>query len=106
MASARSAGTHGRSTRGAAAITGPAARRLRFSEVPPKEYASAFLGMSIIGDGPDPPLALVAKCLEPCDEIVGAGFEDVDWRHNDAPLLIALYETGLLKIRQQRLANP
>jgi hypothetical protein len=34
-----------------------------------------------------------------------------DWknlgrRHDDAPLLIALYETSLLKIRQQHLANP
>jgi hypothetical protein len=32
--------------------------------------------------------------------------EDLRRRHNDAPLLIALYEPGLLKIRQQYLANP
>jgi len=101
----RQAARCGRCSDGAAAVTGSATRRLLFSEVPPEEHASAFLGLSIIGDGPDPALALVTKCLELCDEITGASLEDLGRRHNDAPL-IALYETGLLKIRQQHLGNP
>jgi hypothetical protein len=106
MASPRWASARSRCSDGAAAVTDPAARRLLFPEIPPDEHAAALLGLGVIGDGPYPALALVTKRLELCDEIRGAGLEDFRRRHNDAPLLIALYETGLLKIRQQYLANP
>ena len=107
MAPPRRTGTRSRSTDGAAAIAGPAAGRVLLSEVSPQEHASAFLGVSVIGDGPKPALALVTKCLELRHEIAGASSEDLARYHDDdAALLIALDEAGLLKIRQQHLANP
>jgi hypothetical protein len=49
----------------------------------------------------------VTKCLELRHEIAGAKSEDLERYHsNDAVLLIALDKAGLLKIRQQHLANP
>jgi hypothetical protein len=77
------------------------------SEVAPEEHASAFLGLGIIGDGPKAALTLVTKCLELRHEIAGASSEDIKRCHDgDAALLVALDEAGLLKIRQQHLANP
>ena len=103
----RRAGTRSRGTDGTAAVAGPAARRLLLSEVPPEEHASAFLGLRVTGDGPKPALTLVAKCLELRHEIAGASSEDLDRNHNvDPAFLIALDEAGLLKIREQHLANP
>ncbi len=96
-----------RGTDGAAAVAGPAARRLLLSEVPPEKHASAFVGPGVIGDGPKPALALVTKCLELRHEIAGTGSEDLERYHNDdAAFVIALDEAGLLKIREQHLANP
>jgi hypothetical protein len=77
------------------------------SEVPPDEHASAFLGLSVVGDGSKPALTLVTKCLELRHEIAGAGSEHLERYHDDdAALLVALDETGLLEIRQQHLADP
>jgi len=107
MALTRRASTRGRGTAGAAAVAAPAARRVLLSEVPPQEHASAFLGLGVVGDGPKPALTLITKGLEFRHEIAGAGPESVERYHNDdATLLIALDDAGLLKVRQQRLANP
>jgi len=74
---------------------------------PPQEHASAFLGLGVIGDGPKPALTLVTKCLELRHEIAGASLEGLK-RHSDgdAALLIAHDQAALLKIGQQRFANP
>jgi hypothetical protein len=70
------------------------------SEVPPEEHASAFLGLGVIRDGPEPPLILATKSHELRDEITGASLEGLERRRdNDAALLIALDEAGLLNVR-------
>lgn len=92
---------------GAAAVAGPAAGRLLLSEISPEEHASAFFGLGVISDGPKPLLALVTKSLELRDEIPGSSPKGLKgYRDADAAVLIALDETGLLKIRQQCFANP
>jgi hypothetical protein len=97
MALPRRAGTRGRGKAGAAAVTGPAGRRVLLSEVPPKKYAAAPLGLGAIGDGRESARARVAECLELCHEIAGASSKGLErYREDDAALLIALDEAGLL----------
>lgn len=103
----RQAGAYGRSTDRAAAVAGPAAGRVLFTEILAEEYASTFLGLSVMGNRSESLLALVTESLELRDEFAGACSKAIE-RHGDvdAVLLIALDEAGLLKIRQQCLANP
>src|SRR5215467_9697039 len=76
-------------------------------EIPPEVDASAFLGLGVVGDGAQPALTLVAKCLELDDEIAGANCESLKaYRNDNAVLRIALNQAGLLEIQQQHLANP
>jgi len=101
------AGTRGRGKAGAAAVAGPAGRRVLLSEVPPKKHASAPLGLGVIGDGRESARAGVTECLELRHEIAGASSEGLErYREDDAALLIVLDEAGLLKIREQCIANP
>ena len=101
-ASARRPAAHG-----AAAVAGPAARRMLLSEVAADEDASAFLGLRVVGDGPKPALTLVTKCLELRHEITDAGAEALERYHEaDKALVIALDEAGLLKIGEQYLTDP
>src|SRR5215467_12465635 len=96
-----------RNTVGAAAIAGSAARGMFLSEIPPEAHASAFLGLGVIGDGAKPALPLMTKGLELRHQIVAAGLEDLGRCPDaDATLRIALNEAGLLKVRQQHIANP
>jgi hypothetical protein len=106
MALPRRFGTRSRGAHGAAAVAGPAARRVLFSEVPPEEHASAFLRLRVIGHDPKPALTLVTKRLELRHEIAGARSEGLNRYHDgDVALLIALDEAGLLEVRQQYLAD-
>ena len=96
-----------RNTVGAAAIAGSAARGKFLAEIPPEAHASAFLGLGIIGDRTKPALTLMTKRLELRHQIVGASLEDLGrCLDADATLRIALNEAGLLKVRQQHIANP
>ena len=100
-------GTRNHGANGAATVAGAAARRPLLSEVAPEENASAFVGLGVIGDSPKPALTLIPECLELRHEIAGASAEGLDrYRDGNAALLIALDEVGLLKVRQQCLANP
>lgn len=63
------------------------------SEITPEEHTSAFLGLSVISNGPKPALTFVPKCLELRYEIACAGSEGFERRRDDdAALLIALNE--------------
>ena len=77
------------------------------SKVAPEEHAPAFLRLRVVGKQSKTPFALIAKGLELRHQVAHAGFEAVG-RHRDidAAFLVPLDERGLLKIRQQYLANP
>jgi hypothetical protein len=94
-------------TIGPAAVAGSAARRVVFSKVAADQHAAAFGGPCVVSYLSQTPLAFVAKDLELGHEIAHPGLE-VLWRHDDADaaLFIPRSEPGLLKIRQQHLADP
>jgi hypothetical protein len=76
------------------------------SKIAADKHAAAFVGPRVVGNQPKTPLALVAKGLELCHEIVQPRFEGLRRHHNaDAAILVPRSEPGLLKIRQQHLAN-
>src|SRR5262249_4426630 len=91
---------------GTAAVASAATRGVRFSEIAPDKYASAVLGLRVIGDKPKSTFALVAKRFELSHQIIGAGGEVLERYDDNTAFLIALDEAGLLEIRQQGLANP
>src|SRR5262245_5420859 len=95
-----------RCTLDAAAVARAATRRMMLSEVSPQERASAFLGLGIVGNEPEPALTLVTEGLELRHEIANASCKahprDDD---SDAAVLIPRNEPRLLEIRQQHLTN-
>jgi hypothetical protein len=60
---------------GATAVARPAARWIILPEIPPDEYAAAFLGVGIVGNQAKTPFALVAEDLEFRHRIADAGLE-------------------------------
>lgn len=99
MSLPRQADWRSRSTDSAAAVAGPATRRVLLSEISPEEDASAFLGLGVISDGPKPVLALVSSSLELREEIAGASPKSLKRNRNiDTALRIALDEACLLQV--------
>jgi hypothetical protein len=77
------------------------------TEIPPDEYASALLGVGIVGNQAKTPFALVAEDLEFRHEIADACLERLRRHDNcDAAVLGPLNGSRLFKIRQQHLADP
>jgi hypothetical protein len=71
------------------------------TEIPPDEYASAFLGVGIVGNQAKTPFALVAEGLEFRHEIADAGLERLR-RHGDCDVAVLIPFNGsrFFKIRQ------
>ena len=70
------------------------------SEIPPQEQTSAFLGLGVVSHNPQPALALVSRCFELADEIMGASCEGLGRdRKTDPALLVAANEACLPKIQ-------
>lgn len=98
MAFPRGARTHDSGAVGTAVVTASAARGILVSEISPNKYASALLGLCVMGDKSKPTLALVAKCFELCYQVVRTGCEVFKRRDHDAAFLIAFDEADLLEI--------
>ena len=58
------------------------------SEIPPQEQTSAFLGFGVVSHNPQPALALVSRCFELADEIMGAGCEGLGRDGKTDPALL------------------
>jgi hypothetical protein len=91
----------------AATIARAATRRVLFPKIPAEKHASTLLRLGVIGDRPEAALALVTKGLELSHQSAGASAKCLQGRRDDAATFpIALHETGLLEIGEQRFANP